>query len=117
MAAPLGIFKEYANHKPKNTDSSENTIEIIKVDLYDQPSLIPAATGITIIEEISNTPADSNNTDTTTESIIIKTIWNKFTLIPKNFALDSSKLTAKICFPNKMNKIATIKAVIKIKII
>ena len=115
MAAPLGIFKEYANHKPKKTDNSEKIMEIINVDLYDQPNFMPAATGITIIDDINKTPADSSKTETTIESMMMKTIWNKLTLMPRNFALDSSKLTARICLPKRMNKIATINAVIKIK--
>jgi hypothetical protein len=117
IAAPLGILKEYASHNPKNTDSSEKIIDTIRVDLYDQPSFIPAATGITIIDEIKRTPADSNSTDTTIDSMTINTIWNILTLIPRNLALDSSKLTASICLAKKINNIATITAVIKIRII
>ena len=110
IAAPLGMVKEYANHKPTRTDNSEKIIDITTVALYDQPILMPAATGMTIIEEMSNTPAASNNTDTTTESITIKINWNKLTLMPKNLAFISSKLTAIIFFPKKINsKVTTIK--------
>lgn len=115
MAAPLGIVNEYAPHKPTSTDNSEKIIEIITVDLYDHPILIPAATGMTIIDDINNTPAASNNTETTIDSIIMKIIWNTPTLIPKYFAFISSKLTAIIFLPNIMKSIETMNRVIRIK--
>lgn len=71
IAAPLGIIKEYAIHKPKRIDNSEKTIEIIKVDLKLHPKRIAAATGIIIIEEIRSTPTDSNNTETTIDKTTI----------------------------------------------
>lgn len=116
IAAPEGMFKEYAIHNPKKTLSSENKIEIAKVDLKLQPILIALATGIIIIEEINNTPADSNITDTTMDKTIINIIWNTLTLTPKNLAVVSSKLTERICLPKARNNAITIKAVIKINI-
>lgn len=74
IAAPEGTPMECEDQRPKNTESSENTIAIMVVDLNDHPTFMAAATGMIIIEEMSNTPTDSSNTETTTESITMNKI-------------------------------------------
>ena len=104
IIAEDGTDNSYDIHSPAMTLNSDmiTAINIVFLKLF--PTLIAAATGMTISEDTSSTPTVAKLSDTTSARTRVNPIWNAPTLIPMSLAYVSSKLITIICLKKISNK-------------